>query len=1000
MKGQVMNIKQILSGVIISTNLFFGPLKAGADELSFAKITESRPDGDRINEPSSPTEYLIKFKTHDHGLIKTLSEKYRVEFKEAIPELGVYSSILNEDVLRQLSQEEIVSYLEPNIRAKTTYADVEGTQEIITDAPWYLAPDRWEIPVLLFVPEVYWRDTVKGVEIGSIDKARGLQLSKFIIANPPDASSEWSFEPDWKPTKNILYYDDFDNPPRINKTKLIEDEMGDLISDIEKKQGIISQDQDTKGAKPITEPGWHRILLIPRGVFKENAGDVYISTYVSHQRWFIKKPGLWDRWVNGQKEPYWEGIKAEYPTTKMLKVKVGKRENGGLPRFNPADRYYDIHNHTMSEYSTNLIEKRLAYGGPLRMVEHCAYALGMTDIIDHNNPALKNQIFSSDHNCFLKDKDIPEVGPYKEKINDPHNEYEVLKKWFGTKTGAQEVSLNTEHRVWSNWVGGAHLLVYEHPNSFEGPWHGGRPTANEDSPERTEVSDDFFRPTVNKYTLSIDQPPRHLKPLSPPKTDNNNTLKKVLSDLRNQGGTSIAAHPLHKKLYWDNSMFIRALGYPPYNEKLENVRNEQFVFKGFQGWNDPEKYRSQGFGAEFFRCLNPFYPPQTITKKKIITVEGYYLRSGVNTDAVPRKYDPDIAELSTEKWTQTRDESFEIEEKEQISYIQWQPNTIWHQELGNSLIKWQKLIKLGFDYHFKKQPEKPPFEKFIRKSYFYAGSDAHGDFNYATGVYCKTLSKIMTGDNIIYDNAYAKERTYVLGDAVENVHQGQCINTDGPLVEFMMDSDGKFDSSRLVWHDKKIVYENDNGLIGGAGDLDGGRTMLIRREGPSGKSAGRHQNETTNLMLKYRWANTADFGKKVNLIDLYQVSASTEVETETIAGVTVPKTMVQLPVYADPLEYLTKELTKEVRPLLTSIQAFWLGGFTNPDPAQKYHPADYRCFTNPIWVVPAKIEISTVDLDRLSSAPKTIPVETGDPGLKPVLTGQTETPVPTTMAQP
>ncbi|MEK7448904.1 MAG: hypothetical protein AAB019_05400 [Planctomycetota bacterium] len=174
-----MSLKQVISGIIILVGLFFSHLAVCAEE------------------PAPAKEYLVKFKIGDSSMIKTLGEKYRVEFKEAIPELGVYSSILNDDVLRQLSQEEIVVYVEPNVGARTTYADVEGTQEIITDAPWYLAPERTEIPVLLFLPEIYWKGA----------KASGLQLTEFIIANPQTASSDWSFADNWKPTKNILYQD-------------------------------------------------------------------------------------------------------------------------------------------------------------------------------------------------------------------------------------------------------------------------------------------------------------------------------------------------------------------------------------------------------------------------------------------------------------------------------------------------------------------------------------------------------------------------------------------------------------------------------------------------------------------------------------------------------------------------------------------------------------------------------------------------------------------------
>ena len=947
--------------------------------------------------PTIVKEYLVKFKTSDPAAIKSLEDKYDVEFKEEIRALNVYSFPVTGDrlsvigITEELNREENVEYAEPNGVARTTYADVAEAQEIITDAPWYLAPDRDSIPVLLFLPEIYWRRKVAGV-----DKGTGLYLSEFIVANPESATSDWSFEDGWKPGQNndkrggklnILYHDTDKTPPQVKKGIKIEDEFGNKITDVDEiRDGIIRVNKKSGHPKPITEPGWHRILLIPKtkfigteGPLQNVAGDVYISTYVSYQRWFIKKGGSgWDKEKKTDKETNKE-IVAVYPVTKMLKVKVGKKEDGGLPSFNQADRYYDIHNHTMSEYTTSLIEPRLAYGGPLRMVEHCAYAVGMTDTIERTNLQGSNKIFSTDHNCFFSDHDIPEVGPYKEKMQDPGSEYDVLKTWFGEKTGAQEVSLNTEHMGFRSWLNSSHLLVYEYPRRFEGPWHGGRrhgeSAVRRALPEKVKLG--------GKWELDLDGAVKFIGKIVMPESNvgialnerNENTLDKVMKKLHNEMAKSISAHPLHDSMGWDDPMFRRALGYPDHNERKKNLNKaKQFIFRGFQSWNDPVKYIRSGVRPELFRKLNPFDSREFLALA--VSLDETFSHDNFSGSDQPGPWTGMRSETARQNsWNKNKElpdarEKIEGEIKISLPNTRWHPNLSWYRELGEGLLSWMGLVQRGFRYSFKKTPK----QKFIRKSFFYAGSDAHGNFNYSDGVLCKSASQIKVSENKIYDNAYARERTYVLGSDVDGLHRGQCITTDGPLVEFMLDDDGKFNSETLKWHDKEIIWENGNGLIGGEGNLDGGRTLLVRAEqsrGPgidttvatiaSGDSARYLPATTSNLMIKYRWDNTEDFGQKVDLIDVYHVGESGLPETETINGVQVPKPLMQLPVPPQRKQYETKELIKG-RPRLTETQILYLGGFTKSSKDMKYHPDEYRCFTNPVWLAPVKMEVRAVPL--------------------------------------
>jgi hypothetical protein len=86
----------------------------------------------------------------------------------------------------------------------------------------------------------------------------------------------------------------------------------------------------------------------------------------------------------------------------------------------------------------------------------------------------------------------------------------------------------------------------------------------------------------------------------------------------------------------------------------------------------------------------------------------------------------------------------------------------------------------------------------IRRPVFIAGSDAHGDFNYHTGM-AWDYSRL----DLVDDNALGRVRTIIYipghqGDLVPSTEtilaalkKGACIVTDGPILEFSIQSGGQ-----------------------------------------------------------------------------------------------------------------------------------------------------------------------------------------------------------------
>jgi hypothetical protein len=254
--------------------------------------------------------------------------------------------------------------------------------------------------------------------------------------------------------------------------------------------------------------------------------------------------------------------------------------------------------------------------------------------------------------------------------------------------------------------------------------------------------------------------------------------------------------------------------------------------------------------------------------------------------------------------------------------------------------------------------DQEPGHVFIRKLYVAAGSDAHGDFNY-------TESRLATPLNVkstfaISDGAFAKARTYVLEDGVPGTDdrgmnalaRGNSVVTDGPLAKIAFDADGKFDAAHLVYHAGAAAFEDADGQIGGGGaGPDGARTALV--------VAG-----STNGMFRYRFEDAPE--TPVSLLEVYKVEAGVTPPTRKVQPLgtsaskayDAPAPAAQLPLGNGSGKDTDASAASFGGPFdkLTAIQ---LGAFAGSNPAQGHSPdATSRCYTNPIWIAPVKVDVT------------------------------------------
>ena len=275
----------------------------------------------------------------------------------------------------------------------------------------------------------------------------------------------------------------------------------------------------------------------------------------------------------------------------------------------------------------------------------------------------------------------------------------------------------------------------------------------------------------------------------------------------------------------------------------------------------------------------------------------------------------------------------------------------WDGEFWEGVREWHRFSAETLDYAFVGAPER----RFVRKIYHAGGSDAHGDFNFNTARQATPINLQSTYH--VGSTAWYDVRTYCFGEGkagatpgerwLEAFADGNTVVSDGPLLRFHLDANGKFDSESLAWHDDFVQAEDADARIGGEGPLDGGFTALVRRS-------------SLDPVFGYRYTSSPEFGD-VDTILIYKTEVGRPNPTRTRTAGTHT--------YEQPIGVGTlatsgadRDLHQILDPtregLVDSISAFSLGAFTGGNPDQiDLGPNDYRCLTNAAYAVPYEVRV-------------------------------------------
>lgn len=276
----------------------------------------------------------------------------------------------------------------------------------------------------------------------------------------------------------------------------------------------------------------------------------------------------------------------------------------------------------------------------------------------------------------------------------------------------------------------------------------------------------------------------------------------------------------------------------------------------------------------------------------------------------------------------------------------------WDAKLKAGLVEWHRAIAALMSYSFLADPD----GVFVRKAFIAGGSDAHGDYNYDVNRLATPISFQFTYG--AGGSPYGCTRTYVLGDGLPGVTPeerfmeafaaGRSVATDGPIVTFTMDAEGRFDEARLVWHDARSAPEDHSGRMGGGGAFDGEGTMLVARG-------------ATEVWFRYQHANAADFGSAggaLAAIKIYKDEAGVPGPTFFRGSIEEPLSRGSLAVGA-PGTPLAEKIDPAEEGLIELPTAFALGGYTGNDPEVTPIGIDeHRCYTNPLWALPVDVSIA------------------------------------------
>ena len=666
--------------------------------------------------------------------------------------------------------------------AADAYSDRAGT-DIVMDAPWKTVRDY--VPVLFFFPQF---DGGRRVE--------RIRVFNYAAGAPAGAP---------------IVVDQRSGPDTLNGATFI----GPLG---ETRAGLAPEDS--------VRNFWHYIMRIPHQALGFH-GSPDIHYLYAEVEW--SRPALFRR-----------------QTMRSYRVLRVLAEPARFPSFDPSDRYFDSHMHTIAEQTTTGVldvnGAAKAFAGPIVMLLESSYALGLvqTQPRDGNWSAFRDSIVVTDHNIFYSGHPydtgtVPGFGPTSTAADGAAAEALWYRTHLGRLAGEEITLRRSRSQAGSASMNlGHHLLAYD-TRHFEGTWHGG-----------------LF------LTSRLENP---------------NTVAAVLAGMKatNATGFAYASHPNLEGFIWPPEYFSEAIGFPPHNSiagPQVNAAGDEFLFKGSEVWNTKYDEVAAGSGhlpaSSAFDAMNPFQGGAAAQRFALKAWDGELMRS-----------------LSTQ---------FDL--------------------LGRGLV-----------HAFRETPK----DRFIRKLYMSAGTDAHGDFNYADEV----SATAVPWSGMLHSNAYARVRTYALvhdrppdaRDALDALRDGNTVLTDGPILMYHLDSDGRHDpeAGAARWHDAIAAWENGDGRIGGQGRFDGGRTMLVTLPG--------------DVWIRSLWRRSATPGAgDITRLHFDRVMPSARDSFDVTAG---------------------SDGMPDERPLPQAMSSLAALVATARDLSQ-----DERCITNPVWVAPVRIEVA------------------------------------------
>jgi len=896
-----------------------------------------------------------------------------------------------------------------DLAVRFQYVDLP-LEDVIFDAPHRLEEGREDVPFLVYFPDIHWdallvrRFAVLNRPLtateGAAIRAKPV-LGISLGENSPNLKFDFRHKSQFRRSPFAL------GPVRLNESDAV-DGTQDFFAPQDFSLGGAGEFAFLKGHgrheiaqmpadNKVGSVGRHRVILFPLSDVAAGDGSCTLTGLFVTERFLMS-------FTNSVHRIRVSSFKVNC-SPKLPRIQTGlEKANFGVWG------YYDIHNHTDAEFVLAGLSKaevlavpHYNYAGPLVMEARGAFSIGVSNSGRLDDQV--NRIFTTDHNLFLTDDQFPPVGLRTATGFGAGDEFlKIYRALFGETAGEETaIKKGIPPFKFKKVVGGiidpfisdvrfefdqgSHMLSYQTSSPIPGPWHGG------------------FKVTSGRGTASAGG-------IHFPADGANDTDPAAYVDkLRGREGFTYIAHPYVPfsgspglSIHTDPDDIQLLLGFKRRDE-LKDAVNGRFIVKGLQIWNMREglhtRFRimnpdfmdphfgtanplsvfteNQGYKDEYFRGVVEYHKlvsqglsysfhqrPQQIFIRKTFIGAGsdahgdFGYRTGGMPTAASAAVASEFLNVAAKQAAITADPSQALTQKgdtltpAEIAEIVAQLNALSAQ-LSEDAASLPKELKTLF----------------------------------------AELSKNLgnTPRSLLTDNAFAKARSYlelvdtdeqggipaeeadILKGAIEALKNGRLVLTDGPIGAFRLDSDLRYDSDgkgpggiKHSFHGALLDYENDDGKIGGGGIYDGLRTMLITGEQPELQEDDVVvATPFTRPGVKYIIRSSQEFKAPTPaevdaLLVMDRVAGPGVLRGTTDTGVFFRRNRVrrldrhdsdvnsQAPAYK-------QELLDFVDGPVIALEPFALTLFGFPAQVPQKKSERFEFQTNPIWVVPVRIDI-------------------------------------------